>query len=42
MMFQGSGGVAWSAHIAGFVTGVGFGMLTQFTSLQNYIENQNK
>ena len=42
MMFQGSGGVAWSAHIAGFVTGVCFGMLTQFTSLQSHIKNQNE
>lgn len=40
MMLFGVGGVAWSAHIAGFITGITFGMIFQFTSIRDHIQGK--
>ena len=40
MMLWGKGGVAWSAHIGGFVFGLGVGYFFRFRSIQEYINRQ--
>ena len=39
MMFIGGGGVAWSAHVGGFIFGLGVGYLSRFRSLKEHIQD---
>ena len=39
MMFLGQGGVAWSAHIGGFLFGLGAGYFFRFRSIQEHINS---
>jgi membrane associated rhomboid family serine protease len=40
MMVSGEGGIAWSAHIGGFIFGIAAGYFFRFRSIKEYIESR--